>query len=184
MFPRKFFKMNMRWEAIWYILRHKFEKYYSVCTDLVASGWFFRCSYLYCNNNNNTFLRGGGWTLGIFWGGSFYPSNTLDRTLQAGVRPPFQTLPSFVKNSILPSLVCKQNSSHFLHSLGVNILFNCSFGIHLCTAWQLFNFKTRLGSEICSSDVNMQNGHCKWKHIYEQVDPFKIPKLFCVSLSP
>ena len=47
MFPRKCFEMNMRCDAIWYILRHNFEKYSSVCTDLVASGRFFRYSYLY-----------------------------------------------------------------------------------------------------------------------------------------
>ena len=58
------------------------------------------------------------------------------------------------------SLVFKQNSSH-LHSLGVIILFNFSaLGIHLCKTWQLFNFKTRLGGEICLSDVNMRKGHC------------------------
>ena len=58
-----------------------------------------------------------------------------------------------------PKLVCKQNSLH-LHSLSVNILFNCSaLGIHLCKTWQLFIFKTRLGGEICSSDVNVHKGH-------------------------
>ena len=31
---------------------------------------------IYCNDNN---IFGG--KLGIFWGGTFYPSNTLDRTL-------------------------------------------------------------------------------------------------------
>ena len=47
--PRKFFGMNMRWDAIWCILRmtHNFEKCYSVCNDLVVSGWFFQYSYLY-----------------------------------------------------------------------------------------------------------------------------------------
>ena len=35
-------EMNMRWDAIWCVLRHNFEKCYSVCTELVASGWFFR----------------------------------------------------------------------------------------------------------------------------------------------
>ena len=39
--------MNMRLDAIWCILRHNFEKCSSVCTDLVASGSFFRYSYLY-----------------------------------------------------------------------------------------------------------------------------------------
>ena len=32
-------------------------------------------------NDNNTFFFGGGGNL-AFWGGEFYPSNTLDRTLQ------------------------------------------------------------------------------------------------------
>ena len=36
--PRKFLEMSMPWDAIWCILRHNFEKCYSVCTDLVASG--------------------------------------------------------------------------------------------------------------------------------------------------
>ena len=45
--PRKFFKMNMHWDAIWCISRHNFEKCYSVFTDLVASGRCFRYSYLY-----------------------------------------------------------------------------------------------------------------------------------------
>ena len=166
MLPQKCFEMNIRWDAIKYILKHNFERCYSMCTDLVASRWFFRYSYLcqYCNDNN-TFFGGGEGEVGHFWGGSFYPSNTLDRTLQGGVWPPFQTLPSVVKNTIPPSLVCKQNSSH-LSSLGVNILFNCSdLGIHLCTTWQLFNLKTKLGGEICSSDINMQKGHCKWEYI-------------------
>ena len=93
-------------------------------------------------------------TILFFWGGEdFYPSNTLDRTLQGGVRPPFQTLASVVRNTIPPSLVYKQNSLN-LPSLGVNILFNC-------TTWQLFNFKTKLGGELCSSDINMQKGRCK-----------------------
>ena len=70
--------MKMRWDAIWSILRHNFEKCYSVCTDLVTSGWFFRYNYSY------TVI------ITIFWGGeaghfggggSFYLSNTLDRTL-------------------------------------------------------------------------------------------------------
>ena len=95
----------------------------------------------------------------LFLGGGedFYPSNTLDRTLQGGVRPPFQTLASVVRNTIPPSLVYKQNSLN-LPSLGVNILFNC-------TTWQLFNFKTKLGGELCSSDINMQKGRCKWEYI-------------------
>ena len=55
------------------ILRHNFEKCYCVCTDLIASGWFFPYSYLYTEMNWGN--CGGG--------GSFYPSNTLERTLPA-----------------------------------------------------------------------------------------------------
>ena len=54
-------------------LRDNFEKCYSVYTDLVKSGWFSQYVYLY------TVM------IPFFWGGgvgeSFYPSNTLDRTL-------------------------------------------------------------------------------------------------------
>ena len=58
-----------------------------------------------------------------------------------------------------PSLVWKQNSSH-LHSLCVDILFNCTaLGIHLCKTSQLYILKTRLGGEIYSSDVNMHKGY-------------------------
>ena len=56
------------------ILRHNFEQCYCVCTDLIASGWFFPYSYLYTEMNWGN--CGGG-------GGSFYPSNTLERTLPA-----------------------------------------------------------------------------------------------------
>ena len=78
--PPEFFELNVRWDAVWCILSHNFEKSYSVCTDLVASGWFSRCSHLYCNNNNIFFgetghFRGGGGGVG-----SFYPT-TLYRTL-------------------------------------------------------------------------------------------------------
>ena len=45
--PQKRFEMNMRWDAIWCILRLNFAKCYSVCTNLIMSGWFFRYSYLY-----------------------------------------------------------------------------------------------------------------------------------------
>ena len=45
--PQKLFEMNMRWDAIWCILRLNFAKCYSVCTNLIMSGWFFRYSYLY-----------------------------------------------------------------------------------------------------------------------------------------
>ena len=68
-------------DEIWCILRYNFEKCYSVCTNLV---WrlddFFRYSYLY-TVMITIFLGGGGWGSWAFWAGSFYPSNTLDRTL-------------------------------------------------------------------------------------------------------
>ena len=42
------------------------------------------------------------------------------------------------------------------YSLGVGILFNSiALGIHLCKTLQVYNFKTRLGGKICSTDVNM-----------------------------
>ena len=66
-------EMNMHWDAIWCILRHNCEKCYCVCIDLITSGWFFRYSYLY-TVMITTFL-GESWA---FWGGSFYPSNTVD----------------------------------------------------------------------------------------------------------
>ena len=73
--------MNMRWDAIWCIFRHNFEKCSCVYTGLVASGWFFWCSYLY-TVMTTTFSGGaGGGGSWAFWGGSFYLSNTLHRTL-------------------------------------------------------------------------------------------------------
>ena len=58
--PLKLFKINMRWDAIWYILGLNFAKCYSVCTNLVImSGWYFRYSFLY------TVMR----TIFFFWGG-------------------------------------------------------------------------------------------------------------------
>ena len=67
--PQKFFKMNMHWDAIWCILRHIFEKCYSVCNDLVVSRWFFQYSYLY--TVVIIFFFGGG-KLGIL-GGKLLP---------------------------------------------------------------------------------------------------------------
>ena len=65
MLPRILFWIDMRWDAIWCILRHNFKKCYNMRTDLVASAWFFRYSYLY------TVM------ITIFWGGGVYPSNIL-----------------------------------------------------------------------------------------------------------
>ena len=57
------------------------DREYFMCTDLVASGLFLLYSYLY-TVMMTIFGRGGGGgrKLGILWG-SFYSSNTLDRTL-------------------------------------------------------------------------------------------------------
>ena len=58
------------------------------------------------------------------------------------------------------SLVCEQNFLH-LHFLCVGILFNSTaLGIHFCETSLIFNFKTRLGGEICLCDVNMHKGYC------------------------
>ena len=45
--PGNFLKWICADMQIFCILRHNFEKWYSVCTDLVTSWWFFWCSYLY-----------------------------------------------------------------------------------------------------------------------------------------
>ena len=58
----------MRWHAICCILRHNFEKCCGVRTDLIASGWFFRYSYLY-SEMLTIFFRGGGGGSWAFWGG-------------------------------------------------------------------------------------------------------------------
>ena len=61
-----------------------------------------------------------------------------------------------------------------LWKIPYHILFNCfALGIHLCTTWQLFNCKTKLGGEICPSDINMQKGHCKWEYIVKKSIPSK-----------
>ena len=59
-------------------LVHFETQFWEMCTDLVASGWFFRYSYFY-TVMITIFFWGESWA---FWGGSFYPSNTLDRTLE------------------------------------------------------------------------------------------------------
>ena len=67
------------------ILRHNFEKWYSaVCTDLVESGWFFRytvVTYTVYGKDIKQYFLWGSWAFFLGGGGSFYPSNTLDRTL-------------------------------------------------------------------------------------------------------
>ena len=42
----------------------------------------------------------------------------------------------------------------------MGILFNSTaLGIHFCETSLIFNFKTRLGGEICLCDVNMHKGY-------------------------
>ena len=44
----------------------------------------------------------------------------------------------------------------------MGILFNSTaLGIHFCETSLIFNFKTRLGGEICLCDVNMHKGYCR-----------------------
>ena len=44
----------------------------------------------------------------------------------------------------------------------MGILFNSTaLGIHFCETSLIFNFKTRLGGEICLCDVNMNKGYCE-----------------------
>ena len=56
------------------------DREYFTCTDLVASGWFFRYTLIliYCNDNN-IFGEEAGHFGG--WGGSFYFSKTLHKIL-------------------------------------------------------------------------------------------------------
>ena len=58
-----------------------------------------------------------------------------------------------------PSLVCKESSLH-LHSFCVDILFKfTALGHSFMQNFATLQFKTRLGGEICSFDVNMHKGY-------------------------
>ena len=70
--------------GIWCILKHNIEKCYRVCNDFVASGWFFRYSYLY--TAIITIFLGGSWAFFFWGGGKLLPWNTLDRTLTTSFR--------------------------------------------------------------------------------------------------
>ena len=49
----------------------------------------------------------------------------------------------------------------------MGILFNSTaLGIHFCETSLIFNFKTRLGGEICLCDVNMHKGYSFLGHVY------------------
>ena len=67
-----------------------------------------------------------------------------------------------------PNLDFERASSN-VHSLCEIILFNSTAMVFIyAKTFQLFNFKTRLDGEVCSSDFNMQNGNsvgagrCLW----------------------
>ena len=109
--PRKFLKINMRWDTICCILRDNFKKCYSgilfsnntpcslsysvlrqgILTSCALTSSrvddFFQYSYLY-PVMITIFL---GEAEYFFGGGSFYPSNTLDWTLQKRLRPTLTT---------------------------------------------------------------------------------------------
>ena len=76
----------------------------------------------------------------------------------------------------------------------MGILFNSTaLGIHFCETSLIFNFKTRLGGEICLCDVNMHKGYCKaqekaWKQVMQRLRLIvkrttKLPEDFRRSLS-
>ena len=89
---------------------------YFMCTDLVASGWFFQYSYLY-TVMITIHLGGGSWA---FWGGSFYPSNTLDRTLHVSTFYPLVIWSCMFWPSVMWNL-CKAQ-----HKWGKSIwIFDC-----------------------------------------------------------
>ena len=76
-----------------------------------------------------------------------------------------------------PSLVCKEYSLH-LHYLCVGILFKfTALGHSFMQNFATLQFKTRLGGEICSFDVNMGlpivvNGVGRYSHL--SVDHYNI----------
>ena len=51
----------------------------------------------------------------------------------------------------------------------MGILFNSTaLGIHFCETSLIFNFKTRLGGEICLCDVNMYKGYSVYPKIFQK----------------
>ena len=57
-------------------------------------------------------------------------------------------------------MITSDQVSFVSKTLRICTIFNDSAsGIHLCKTCKLFNFKTRLGDEICSSYKNMRKGH-------------------------
>ena len=75
-----------------------------------------------------------------------------------------------------PSLVCKENSLH-LHSFCVDILFKfTALGHSFMQNFATLQFKTRLGGEICSFDVNMHKGYFILYLAWFSRDSFHSPK--------
>ena len=62
----------------------------------------------------------------------------------------------------------------------MGILFNSTaLGIHFCETSLIFNFKTRLGGEICLCDVDMHKGYSE-RNLSTSINPQMEPR---VSLS-
>ena len=59
----------------------------------------------------------------------------------------------------------------------MGILFNSTaLGIHFCETSLIFNFKTRLGGEICLCDVNMHKGYCLRALLYLRTNFPVVPR--------
>ena len=104
----------MRWHAICCILRHNFEKCCGVRTDLIASGWFFRYSYLYSEMLTIFFRGGGGGEAGHFGGAKH--NLTMASTIVHGTlvckKPIRFTLQKFPDGTILPNEFELLQSNH------------------------------------------------------------------------
>ena len=104
--------------------------------------------------NNASTLLGKGGGVGGGWGGLSYECDRDARQIEW----PLCMITSDEQISP-PSLVCKENSLH-LHSFCVDILFKfTALGHSFMQNFATLQFKTRLGGEICSFDVNMHKGY-------------------------
>ena len=133
--------MSERHVKIWASDHSFLSFYFCVCPSSILWTWLSEslelqancnwCKESFCYTRPHPILRPGSWPLCMI---------TSDKQIST------------------PSLICKENFLH-LHSLCVGILFKfTTSGILLCKTSQL-NFKTRLGGEICSFDVNTRKGY-------------------------
>ena len=104
----------VRWDAICCILRHNFEKCCSVRTDLIASGWLFRYSYLYSVTLTKLFFWGG--EAGHLGGGGAKHNLTMASTTVHGTvvckKPIRFTLQKFPDGTSLPNEFELLKSNH------------------------------------------------------------------------